>query len=114
MNEPYRHSSPVYYTHGVSLIYYPLATVKDAELLVNSIEQQTSGGIAFSQPRWPYTYAYDYMREHDIQGCGDKSRGDCAAMLRDNPYKEKIVRIFARAHCKQYDIVVPSDADFNV
>lgn len=92
---------------------FPMSSWRDAETVVGLIEaaQEPPWREHFSPSRWPYTYAYDYMRQHGIARSAGRSRAQCAGLLRDNPDKEHIVAIFALAYCRENDITVPVNAD---
>lgn len=58
----------------------------------------------FIPSRYPYTYAYDYLREH-AQYFGlphGLSRSDCAARLRGNPHQGAILMLLANAYLRQH------------
>ena len=66
---------------------------------------------SFSPTRWPYTYAYDYVRSHTP---GAMSRSDVARTLLsyvdgDEIDKEHVCIELAAAHCAEGGIAVPSD-----
>lgn len=93
-------------------LYHPCQTVADAESIVAAIEDRPKPENQFSPTRWPYTYAYDYMKSHDILGAAAHgSRSECAGLLRYAPDKERIVRILALAYCREWDIRIPLDFD---
>lgn len=76
---------------------------------IQAIETAQPPVVQFTPGRYPYTYAYDYMREHwfefGIQN--GMSRGDCAAYFRDNPDKDAICVLLADAHMRKYNIEKP-------
>jgi len=91
----------------------------DAKWAERMVEEIESANIyeapKFSETRWPYTYAYDYMKVHDIFGARAYcSRAWCSGILRENPDKERIVRIFALAYCRENDIRIPKDFETGV
>lgn len=87
--------------------------VEWAEEVVNGIEKQLPEPPQFIPGRFPYTYAYDYMREHNVLGADHlMSRAECASLFRENDDKDAICEIFALAHCRQYGITIPVDFRF--
>jgi hypothetical protein len=79
-----------------------------AEAEVERIErEQQSTSEPFSESRWPYTYAYDYMRTHNIAGAGGQSRSYCGLLLEKYFDKEDIARTFAFAFCREHRIEIP-------
>lgn len=80
-----------------------------ANRVVEGIEDRVAPAESFSLSRWPYTYAYDYMREHNILGCHDLSRSECGGAIRKHTPKHyyDVLEIFALAYCRQYGITVP-------
>lgn len=88
------------------------ATYKQVEDVLVAIERNKPKPITFIPTRYPYTYAYDYMRAHwsEFKLYGkfhmdpDLSRSECAARLRGNPDKEKIVEACALAYLESYGI----------
>jgi len=73
--------------------------------------------IEFSPSRWPWTYAYDFVRAHHAY---DMSRSEVAGLLSDyvsglvpeyqfSTLKSLIASQLARAYCLENDIDVPWD-----
>lgn len=73
----------------------------------------------FSPSRWPYTYAYDFMRQHGEEfgvGASLISRSEAAGRLKamcettGEDYKAA-VRELARAYCREHGIPVPDNPE---
>lgn len=88
------------------------ATYKQVEAVLVAIYRNKPKPPAFIPARFPYTYAYDYMRNHwsDFKLYGkfhidaDLSRSECAARLRGNPDKEIIVEACAMEYLAEHNI----------
>jgi hypothetical protein len=74
--------------------------------IVGVIENRHPRGERFITGRYPYTYAYDYMRQHhtDFGVPPYASRMDCAERLRSNPDREAIVVILADAYLRENSV----------
>lgn len=87
----------------VNLSVDPVGRVADK---IVEIETRLAPSSPFIPTRYPYTYAYDYVRTH-LRDFGLKdmaSRADVAGLLRDHPSKELIVRILADAYLRENNI----------
>lgn len=75
---------------------------------IDAIERTPPPGMAFSPTRYPYTYAYDYMRSHAEQfGLPNNlSRAECAGIVRGE-HKEAVVRLLADAYLREHHIEAP-------
>lgn len=84
--------------------------VIDVANRIDEIEQTPPPGVTFSPSRWPYLYAYDYMRSHSAEfGLpAFLSRADCAGLVRSE-HKEAVVRLLADAYLKEHHIAAPDD-----
>src|SRR5690606_20865760 len=92
----------------------PDITLQATAAAIAPIENQPAPRMTFTPGRYPYTYAYDYMRSHadefDLRppkGEQWLSRGDCAAAFRDNPDKDAICVLLADAYLREHNIVMP-------
>lgn len=86
-------------------------TVKD---VIAQIEQRPEFVMPFTEDRYPYTYAYDYLRTHWEQFGLERwlSRGECAALFRGpdgelREDKEQICELLADAYLRQWHIERP-------
>ena len=90
-----------------------LLTPKSVNELICTIEARPPEGN-FAAPRWPHTYAYDYLRAHtydfDVPGVGTPSRTAVLAWLNENldesSTKDEICELLARAYLRENHIVV--------
>lgn len=85
------------------------STPERALATIRVIESAPPFSMQFTPGRYPYTYAYDYMREHwaDFGLNSLLSRGDCANYFRGNPDKDAICVLLADAYMRQYNIEKP-------
>lgn len=84
-------------------------TIEQVEQGIEAAFTETSR--SFIKSRYPYTYAYDFMRGHPKAfGLTDEalSRGQCAGILRGNPDKEEICRMLADAYLAENNITKES------
>ena len=74
--------------------------------------ETTSTRERFSHSRWPYTYAYDFMRGHRSHFGGVNSRQDALEMLESicaatGEDKSSAQNLLAYAYCREQGIAVP-------
>lgn len=91
-----------------------MSDLDEIRRIIHSIENAEPVRNSFIEGRYPYTYAYDYVRSHQRQfGIpGEmRSRADVSAMYRDSPDKEAIVRLLADAYCREHNIWNPHNPE---
>lgn len=71
------------------------------------IELNAHPAPPFIPTRYPYTYAYDYIRSHNEEFGVPlaTSRADCAGLFKDGPAKEEVVRLLADAYLREHGII---------
>lgn len=81
--------------------------------VIAAIEARKSQAVPFIEGRYPYTYAYDYLRSHaaDFGLHHYISRSECAGMLRNNPDKEAVCIMLAEAYLREHDITKPAHTE---
>lgn len=85
-------------------------TIDEVRSTVAEIEAIPTAMERFTPTRYPYTYAYDYLKTHAQEfGLSDKpfvtlSRSDCAELFRGNPNKDEICRLLADAYLREWNI----------
>lgn len=73
---------------------------------IRKIETETPRFNKLIPGRYPYTYAYDYMRSHAREfGVDAASRADCAGLLSKNPDKDLILYLLADAFIREHNII---------
>lgn len=80
---------------------------KKVRRVIKDIEERPEATSQFTANRYPYTYAYDYLRSHpeDFGLPRGLARMDCASLLKNNKDKEKICVLLADAYLREWNIV---------
>lgn len=86
-----------------------MMTPQSVSNAIAAVEAKPSWAERFSPTRYPYTYAYDYLRAHaEYFGLpSNMSREQCSGLLYSNPDKEAICRLLADAYLREWGIKKP-------
>lgn len=85
-------------------------TVEEVATTIEFIESIPVVVGRFIPSRYPYTYAYDYLKIHALEfGLSDQpfvtlSRSDCAALFHGNDDKDAICTLLADAYLREWGI----------